>query len=90
MVMGYNTDVSFNGRVFHIQTEPRKDARIETTVYYGGAIVHSLKTSYLELLSSPDYSEESLRRLLEDQHRQVITQIRDGKIDPPDLPAATT
>ncbi len=80
MVMGFNTEIKHNGVVYHIQTEPRKDARIETMVYLKGAIIHSLKTSYHELLKSPDYSDEKLKHLLEDQHRQVIARIRAGEI----------
>lgn len=88
MVMGFNTEIKHNGLVYHIQTEPRKDARIETIVYLRGAIIHSLKTSYQELLNSPDYSEEKLSRLLKDQHQQVIARIRAGEIAPPKPPTA--
>ncbi len=88
MVTGFNTDIKFNNVVYHIQTEPRKDAGIETTVYVRGAVVHSLKTSYRELLNSPDYSEEKFKRVLEDQHRQVIARIRGGEIPPPAPPAS--
>ncbi len=88
MVMGFNTEIKHNGIVFHIQTEPRKGARIETLVYLRGAIIHSLKTSYEDLLNSPDYSEDKLKRFLEDQHRQVIARIRAGEIGPPGAPAA--
>lgn len=88
MVTGFNTDIKFNNVVFHIQTEPRKEAGIETTVYVKGAVIHSLRSSYQELLNSPDYSEEKLKRMLEDQHRQVIARIRGGEIHPP-APAAS-
>lgn len=82
MVMGFNTEIKHNGVVYHVQTEPRKDARIETLVYLKGAIIHSLKTSYQEMLAAPDYSEEKLSRFLKDQHQQVITRIRAGEIAP--------
>ena len=88
MVTGFNTDIKFNNVVFHIQTEPRKEAGIETTVYVKGAVIHSLRSSYQELLNSPDYSEEKLKRMLEDQHRRVIARIRGGEIRPP-APAAS-
>jgi hypothetical protein len=88
MLTGFNTDIKFNEVVYHIQTEPRKDAGIETTVYVKGAVIHSLKTSYRELLNSPDYSEDKLKRVLEDQHRQVIARIRGGEIRPPAPPAS--
>jgi hypothetical protein len=83
MVTGFNTDIKHSGVVYHIQTEPRKDGGIETTVYMRGAVIHSLRTSYQNLLQSPDYSEEKLKRLLEDQHRKVIARIRAGEILPP-------
>jgi hypothetical protein len=86
MVMGFNTRVEHNGVVYHIQTEPRKDSRIETVVYLGGAIIHSLKTSCRELLDSPAHSDETLKRRLEEQHRQVIERIRAGEIRPPGVP----
>lgn len=83
MVTGFNTDIKFNNVVYHIQTEPRKEAGIETTVYVKGAVIHSLRSSYQDFLDSPDYSEDKLKRMLEDQHRQVIARIRGGEIHPP-------
>jgi hypothetical protein len=83
MVMGFNTDIERDGVVFHIQTEARKDAGIETTVYTQGAVIHKLKSSYQDLLNSPGFSDEKLRRRFEDQHRQVIARLRAGEINPP-------
>ena len=83
MVMGFNTDIKFEGVVYHIQTEARKGAAIETTVYVRGAIIHCLKTDCQDLVSSPDYTEPQLRQRLEDQHRQVIGRIRAGEIRAP-------
>ncbi len=87
MVMGFNTEIKLNDLVYHIQTEPRKNAGIETTVYVRGAVIHKLKTSYQDAMKSPGYSEEMVKRMLEDQHRQVIAKIRGGEIKPPS-PAA--
>ena len=82
MVMGFNTDIKHEGVVYHIQTEPRKDAGIDTTVYTRGAVIHRLKSSYQDLLDSPDYSDEKLKRRLEEQHRLIIARIRGGEIKP--------
>ena len=87
MVTGFNTDIKHNGVVYHIQTEPRKEGGIETTVYMRGAVIHSLKTSHQDFLNSPEYTDEKFKRLLEDQHRQVIARIRAGEIQPPAAPA---
>lgn len=83
MVMGFNTDIKHEGVVYHIQTEPRKDAGIDTTVYTRGAVIHKLKSSYQDLLDSPDFRDEKLKQRIEDQHRQVIARIRAGEIRPP-------
>ena len=88
MVMGFNTDIKHEGVVYHIQTEPRKDAGIDTTVYMRGAIIHKYKSSYQDLLDSPEFSDEKLKRRLEEQHRQIIAQIRAGGIRPPAPPAS--
>ncbi len=88
MVTGFNTEIKLDNIVYHIQTEPRKDAGIETAVYVKGAVIHKLRTSYKDLLNSPDYSEDKLKRVLEDQHRQVIARIRGGEIRMPTPPAS--
>lgn len=80
MVMGFNTDIKHEGVVYHVQTEPRKDAGIDTTVYTRGAVIHKFKSSYKDMLDSPDFSNEKLQRRLEDQHRLIIARIRGGEI----------
>jgi hypothetical protein len=83
MVMGFNTDIKHEGVVYHIQTEPRKDAGIDTTVYTKGAVIYKFKSSYQDLLDSPEYSDEKLKARLEAQHRQIISNLRAGEIKPP-------
>ena len=86
MVTGFNTDIKHNGVVFHIQTEPRKEGGLETTVYMRGAVIHSLKTSHRDFVLSPEYTDDKFKRFLEDQHRLVIGRIRSGEITPPTPP----
>jgi len=87
MVSGFNTDVVFEGTLFHIQTEARLKAGIETAVYVQGAVVHSLKTSHPGFLNLAAGNEREFMRLLEEQHRQVIARIRAGEIKPSSTPA---
>jgi len=87
MVMGFNTDIKQDGVVYHIQTEPRKDAGIDTTVYTRGAVIHKFKSSYQDLLDSPDFSDEKLKIRLEEQHRLIIARIRGGEIKPAAQPS---
>jgi hypothetical protein len=86
MVSGFNTEVEFEGTHFHVQTEVRKEAGIETAVYVKGAVIHSLTSLHPELSHAQVGDELQLVQLLEDQHRQVIDQIRAGIIRPPEAP----
>lgn len=86
MVTGFNTEIKLDGVVYHIQTETRKDAGIETAVYVGGAVIRKLTTSYQDLLDSSDFSEDQVKSRVEAQHRQVIGGIRAGEIKVPAAP----
>jgi len=88
MVSGFNTEIEFEGTRFHIQTEVRKEADIETAVYVKGAVIHSLRTSHPGLSIAEEGHEQQFMQLLEGQHRQVIEQIRAGEIRPPSVPAS--
>ena len=81
MLTGFNTDIKFNDVVYHIQTEPRKDAGLETTVYVKGAVIHSFRSSYQDLLNSPDYSEDRLKRMLEDGWIEELEERPDPALD---------
>ncbi len=87
MESGFNTDIVFEGTLFHIQTEARKDAGIETAVYVKGAVVHSLKTPHPGSFNLQAGKEREFMRVLEKQHRQVIARVRAGEIKPPSTPA---
>jgi hypothetical protein len=89
MLMGFNTDIKQDGVIYHVQTEPRKNADIDTTVYLGGAVIHKLKTSYRDMLAAADFSDEKLKHRLEEQHRLVIARIRSGEIKNAPKPAVS-
>lgn len=88
MVTGFNSEVQCNEVVYHVQTEPRKGRGIETTVYCKGAVVHSVRTPCPEPEPAAQDTDQQFQRCLEDQHRQVVAQIRAGKI--PSLSPATS
>jgi hypothetical protein len=83
MITGFNTDVEYNGRVYHVQTEDRGQGNpiIETLVYTGGEIVASRKSPYADLVASGGFSEEALLRRIEAQHRELMREIRAGKFE---------
>ena len=84
MITGFNTDVEYEGRVFHVQTEDkgRGNPVVESLVYSGGEIVGSRRASYDELAKSPQYSEAEVLRRMESQHQALIRDIRNGRFDP--------
>ena len=81
MITGFNTDVEYDGCVYHVQTEDRglDNPIIESLVYTGGEIVCSRKNPYADLIASGCYSEDALLKRMEAQHRELMTEIRDGK-----------
>ncbi len=89
MITGFNQDVVYQGKVYHVQTEDRGLANpiIETLIYVGGEILASKKTSYASLVeSAPD--EKKIAALLEQQHKKVVVDVRLGKYAKDTGPAA--
>jgi hypothetical protein len=89
MITGYNTDLRHGNRVFHIQTEDKgvSNPKIETLIYVGGEILDSYRSSYEDLLSTTPVQESIVQERMDEQHRAVIRDIKNGKYDltPPDL-----
>lgn len=89
MITGYNTDVRHGNRVFHVQTEDKgqSNPKIETLIYVGGEILDSYRASYEDLLANPPVGETAIQERMDEQHRAVIRDIKNGKYDqtPPDL-----
>jgi hypothetical protein len=84
MITGFNTDVEYDGRVFHVQTEDKgKDnPLVESLVYSGGEIVTQRKSSYADLLNSGAFTEAEVMRRMDSQHRGLLQEIVAGRLDP--------
>jgi hypothetical protein len=84
MITGFNTDVQYEGRVFHVQTEDRglDNPVVESLVYTGGEIITSRRSAYADLARSSDYSEGEVARRMESQHQALIREILSGRFDP--------
>ena len=89
MITGYNTDVRHGNRIFHVQTEDKglSNPRIETLIYVGGEILDSYRSSYEDLLAGSPIEDGVLQARMDEQHRAIIRDIKNGKYDltPPDL-----
>lgn len=84
MLMGFNTNVTYKGDVFHVQTEDSgtKNPVITTLLYRGGVILASKKTSYKELLNEEGHPpKEKIRQLMSSQHKEMISDLFSGKFD---------
>ncbi len=96
MLIGYNTNVSYKGKVYHVQTEDTGPGKLTlvTLLYHQGAILHSRKTSYADILGRPDF-EERLRGLMKEQHKGMIKALLSGRLvggpatgEAPEVPSA--
>ncbi len=83
MITGFNTDVRHGNRVFHVQTEDKglANPKIETLIYVGGEILDSFRGSYDDLLARPPVSESAIQQRMDDQHKTIIKDIKNGKYD---------
>lgn len=90
MLTGYNTDFKFQGKIYHVQTEDggKNNPYITSLLYHQGAILASRKTSYEDIIKA-DCLEEVVRELMMEQHKQMIRDLMQGKIQiqqPPQQP----
>lgn len=89
-LVGYNTNVRHKGKLYHIQTEDSgiQHPHIITHLFAdGGRIIASRKTSYADFLGSGDL-RTTIKKLMQDQHKAMLINLRDGGFDENDAPAA--
>lgn len=80
MLVGYNTNISYKGIVYHVQTEDSgiKNPMLVTLLYYKGAILSSKKTSYADIVGDPNMRTK-LEEIMKDQHKKMIKELIAGK-----------
>jgi hypothetical protein len=82
MVGGFNTNIRYRERTYHVQTEDggAESPNIITLLYEGGAILFSRKRGYAEQVGAPD-RESIVRQMMEEQHRAMVAALKAGKLD---------
>ncbi len=82
MMAGFNTKITRNGVVFHVQTQDKGRGAnyVESTIYKSGRVLSSRKTFYTAYLNSPDL-QERISRMVESQHNSILREISEGKFD---------
>ena len=83
MITGYNTDIRYREKVFHVQTEDKGlgNPFIESVVYHGGQVLATKRASYADILQEGK-GTEAISARMDHQHRMMIAAIRAGKLDP--------
>jgi hypothetical protein len=82
MITGFNTNVRYHGRTFHVQTEDsgRANPHVISHLYLGGTILASEKREYVDLLGSENLTV-LVRRLMEKQHKAMLDRLKRGGFD---------
>jgi hypothetical protein len=77
-VRGYNHNVIYRGRVFHVQTEESGPGspRISTHLYFGGTILASKRAEY-----DPAAAPDIVRGLMQSQHKSILRDLKSGRND---------
>ena len=80
MLVGYNNNVTYKGKVYHVQTEDSglNNPIIVTLLYIKGTILASKKTSYSHLIGAKDI-KKSVRELMKEQHKAILKELIAGK-----------
>jgi hypothetical protein len=76
MVGGFNTNVRYKGRTFHVQTED-SPPKIVTLLYEGGVILHSRKQAY----EGDRKDRTAVRERMEAQHAEMVRALKGGELD---------
>ena len=82
MLPGYNHNVKYKGMIFHIQTEDSgvKNPHIITLLFLGGNIIARKKVSYADIIKH-ERLQDVVRELMQEQHKQMLRELKDGKFD---------
>src|SRR5271157_2137248 len=90
MVFGHNTNIKLGTLTYHVQTEDRgvSHALIDTTVYFHGRVLHRRTNNYYDLLPLNEDSEQALKLRVDEQHRTVLEEMRNGALQLTLPPAA--
>lgn len=83
MEKGFNSDVSWMGSQYHVQTEDWGSANpyLVSRVFQNGAVVKSIKTAYSEVLPhGPAAESKAIRLAMKIQHQQILDLLVSGQL----------
>jgi hypothetical protein len=82
VITGYNTDVQYDGVVYHVQTEDKglRTPLILSLVYVKGEILAAKRSPYDDLIAG-GFDEKILVQRLERQHKLICAAVHAGRIE---------
>lgn len=82
VISGFNTDIEFDGVVYHVQTEDKgmNAHMIMTLVYNGGTILASKRSPYDDLITD-NFDETVVADRLGRQHKLICAAVRAGRME---------
>ncbi|MGA3211497.1 MAG: hypothetical protein ABSD20_09325 [Terriglobales bacterium] len=81
MIFGFNTDLTHDGTVYHVQSELRQARdgdRLVTQVFVRGQCIGTRGAEVSELDKA---GEQQLQDTLKSQHRQALASITEGRLE---------
>ncbi len=81
-LLGYNHNLKYKGRVYHVQTEDSglENPHIFTHLFHDGSILNTLKQEYRDLIDQADW-ESQLRSRMQRQHKDMMKSMIRGALD---------
>lgn len=83
MEKGFNSDVTWRGSEYHVQTEDWgfDNPYLVSRVFHNGAVVKSLKTAYAEVLpETHSNTTKAIRLAMKIQHQEILDLLLSGKL----------
>jgi len=81
-VTGFNHNIKHKGKVYHVQTEDSgvSNPHIITHLFVGGNILATKKSSYADIVRTPNLAE-LVREMMEEQHKEMLRNLVGGVYD---------
>ncbi len=82
MLPGYNHNICYKGKIFHIQTEDSgvQHPHIITLLFVSGNIIARKKKDYSDIIGF-DRMEDVVRELMQEQHKEMLRDLKNGEHD---------
>lgn len=82
MVPGFNHNIKYKGRIYHVQTEDNGAANpyIATHIFLGGNILASRRTSYQDIVLNEN-APQIIEEMMKEQHKAMVKELIHGALD---------